>query len=178
VETRQLLQRFRQFLADEERFWRALVLRLQRAYQVALEPALLTPGGGGGEEEGGGGGPAERMNHWGFPALPAEGDADDDEQEGGKEEEEVEEEESPPSSAPSHTPSSPRRSCASATLRATASSTAARRHTGTKSPAEGREDWGRGVPTLWQWQGTTRARARSIGRHMRSRRGRGMRRIS
>ncbi|KAJ7106870.1 hypothetical protein C8R43DRAFT_207304 [Mycena crocata] len=30
VETRKLLQRFRQFLADEERFWRALVLRVQR----------------------------------------------------------------------------------------------------------------------------------------------------
>ncbi|KAJ7292219.1 hypothetical protein C8J57DRAFT_1113944, partial [Mycena rebaudengoi] len=36
VETRKLLQRFRQFLAEEERFWVLLVQRLQRAYGVSV----------------------------------------------------------------------------------------------------------------------------------------------
>ncbi|KAJ7485823.1 hypothetical protein FB451DRAFT_1083325, partial [Mycena latifolia] len=84
VETRKLLQRFRQFLADEERFWRALVLRVQRAFGVSLPSSVSLPpelvGGAGGEDEGA---PQDRMNHFGFPsaAVPAgtadgrEGDA-------------------------------------------------------------------------------------------------------
>ncbi|KAJ6526425.1 hypothetical protein B0H19DRAFT_547008 [Mycena capillaripes] len=82
VETRKLLQRFRQFLADEERFWRALVLRVRRApvYSAALPPAedlayalppeLLSNGGEDGGDGGGGGSVEERMNHFGFPAAP------------------------------------------------------------------------------------------------------------
>ncbi|KAJ6603347.1 hypothetical protein DFH09DRAFT_898944 [Mycena vulgaris] len=70
VETRKLLQRFRQFLADEERFWRALVLRVQRAYGVALPQAQIAlPAelvGGEGDEPPQ---PEDRMNHFGFPAV-------------------------------------------------------------------------------------------------------------
>ncbi|KAJ7652482.1 hypothetical protein DFH06DRAFT_536412 [Mycena polygramma] len=102
VETRKLLQRFRQFLADEERFWRALVLRVQRAYAVALAaslppdslPAELVGvggaggadaddggvgGGGGGAGPGGGagaGGAEERMNHFGFPPASSANNGD------------------------------------------------------------------------------------------------------
>jgi hypothetical protein len=105
VETRKLLQRFRQFLADEERFWRALVLRIQRAYAHSLSSAdamsaLVTlplellsgaggAGGGGAEDDGGGGGGGggggteDRMNHFGFPPASAmttaEGGVDVDE---------------------------------------------------------------------------------------------------
>ncbi|KAJ7027240.1 hypothetical protein C8F04DRAFT_1294533 [Mycena alexandri] len=46
VKTRKLLQRFRQFLADEERFWCALVLRLHGALVLRLHGVPL-PGGGG-----------------------------------------------------------------------------------------------------------------------------------
>ncbi|KAJ7160379.1 hypothetical protein C8R46DRAFT_1286139 [Mycena filopes] len=83
VETRKLLQRFRQFLADEERFWRALVLRLQRAYGVplpadALPPELLASlsiasasnaGNANATDDPGTGTTAaeDRMNHFGFP---------------------------------------------------------------------------------------------------------------
>jgi hypothetical protein len=45
VKTRKFLQRFRQFFADEERFWRALVLRVQRAYGVVLPPHVTLPSG-------------------------------------------------------------------------------------------------------------------------------------
>ncbi|KAF8205198.1 hypothetical protein K438DRAFT_1964285 [Mycena galopus ATCC 62051] len=91
IETRKLLQRFRQFLADEDRFWRALVGRVQRAYGVvlpatnalvALPPELLGPNAngnnthaGGEEDAGGGGGAEDRMNHFGFPVLGDEGGA-------------------------------------------------------------------------------------------------------
>ncbi|KAJ7831720.1 hypothetical protein B0H14DRAFT_3872163 [Mycena olivaceomarginata] len=81
VETRKLLQRFRQFLANEERFWRALVLRVQRAYGVVLPPHVTLPSellgnnnnGNGAEEDQGQGQGGEdgshRMNHFGFPAY-------------------------------------------------------------------------------------------------------------
>ncbi|KAJ6489891.1 hypothetical protein C8R45DRAFT_992076 [Mycena sanguinolenta] len=92
VESRKLLQRFRQFLADEDRFWRALVGRVQRAYGVVLPshfagngnlpPELLggaaavvaagvtAPANAG---EGGEDAVEDRMNHFGFPsALPAD----------------------------------------------------------------------------------------------------------
>ncbi|KAF7336129.1 hypothetical protein MVEN_02160100 [Mycena venus] len=79
VETRKLLQRFRQFLADEERFWRALVLRVQRAYKivlppnVSLPPELLGSGANNNEEEPQGQGAEDsRMNHFGFPAHAAD----------------------------------------------------------------------------------------------------------
>ncbi|KAJ7083470.1 hypothetical protein C8R44DRAFT_903908 [Mycena epipterygia] len=70
VETRKLLQRFRQFLADEERFWRALVLRVQRAYDVALPASAALPAEliGVGEDDAQ---PEDRMNHFGFPAAAA-----------------------------------------------------------------------------------------------------------
>ncbi|KAI0080446.1 hypothetical protein K474DRAFT_1723038 [Panus rudis PR-1116 ss-1] len=45
VEYRKLLQRFRQFLADEERFWGQLLLRLYRNFAIdAAEPALTALG--------------------------------------------------------------------------------------------------------------------------------------
>ncbi|KAJ7026802.1 hypothetical protein C8F04DRAFT_966014, partial [Mycena alexandri] len=89
VETRKLLQRFRQFLADEERFWRALILRLQRAYGVPLPDTLPsevlgtlsinsnTPAGannGGGEpddRDASNSTTEDRMNHFGFPPESA-----------------------------------------------------------------------------------------------------------
>ncbi|KAF7345287.1 hypothetical protein MSAN_01905400 [Mycena sanguinolenta] len=94
VETRKLLQRFRQFLADEDRFWRALVGRVQRAYGIVLPPhfaanANLPPEllagaasgltGGGATASGGTGAEGEdavedRMNHFGFPAVPQDGE--------------------------------------------------------------------------------------------------------
>ncbi|KAK7044309.1 hypothetical protein R3P38DRAFT_3258482 [Favolaschia claudopus] len=79
VETRKLLQRFRQFLADEDRFWRALVLRVQRAYEIGpfaphvnLPPELVVGSGAAAEEEEHGHGATEdRMNHFGFPSAAA-----------------------------------------------------------------------------------------------------------
>ncbi|KAJ7192466.1 hypothetical protein GGX14DRAFT_595803 [Mycena pura] len=67
VETRKLQQRFRQFLADEERFWRALVLRVQRSYDIRLPPAVTLPPELVGEEETTT--PEDRMNHFGFPPV-------------------------------------------------------------------------------------------------------------
>ncbi|KAJ7053346.1 hypothetical protein C8F01DRAFT_552970 [Mycena amicta] len=43
VEARKLHQRFRQFLAEEERFWQALVLRVQRTYAIALPTSVPLP---------------------------------------------------------------------------------------------------------------------------------------
>ncbi|KAK7013256.1 hypothetical protein R3P38DRAFT_2546463, partial [Favolaschia claudopus] len=79
VETRKLLQRFRQFLADEDRFWRALVLRVQRAYEIGpfaphvnLPPELVVGSGAAAEEEEHRHGATEdRMNHFGFPSAAA-----------------------------------------------------------------------------------------------------------
>ncbi|KAK7039786.1 hypothetical protein R3P38DRAFT_3468803 [Favolaschia claudopus] len=79
VETRKLLQRFRQFLADEDRFWRALVLRVQRAYEIGpfaphvnLPPELVVGSGAAAEEEEHGHSATEdRMNHFGFPSAAA-----------------------------------------------------------------------------------------------------------
>lgn len=45
VEYRKLLQRFRQFLADEERFWTQLVVRFRRSFALdEAQPALITLG--------------------------------------------------------------------------------------------------------------------------------------
>ncbi|KAF8872464.1 hypothetical protein BD779DRAFT_1452737 [Infundibulicybe gibba] len=45
VEHRKLVQRFRQFLADEEKFWAALVIRLQRSFSLdEARPALISLG--------------------------------------------------------------------------------------------------------------------------------------
>ncbi|KAG6919120.1 hypothetical protein DXG01_008927 [Tephrocybe rancida] len=45
VEHRKLVQRFRQFLADEEKFWSQLVVRLRRSFALdAATPALLALG--------------------------------------------------------------------------------------------------------------------------------------
>ncbi|KAG6820008.1 hypothetical protein H0H93_006554 [Arthromyces matolae] len=45
VEHRKLIQRFRQFLADEEKFWGQLVVRLRRSFALdAATPALLALG--------------------------------------------------------------------------------------------------------------------------------------
>ncbi|KAG6889930.1 hypothetical protein C0995_013454 [Termitomyces sp. Mi166 len=45
VEHRKLVQRFRQFLADEEKFWSQLVIRLRRSFALdAATPALLNLG--------------------------------------------------------------------------------------------------------------------------------------
>ncbi|KAG6815676.1 hypothetical protein H0H87_012342 [Tephrocybe sp. NHM501043] len=45
VEHRKLIQRFRQFLADEEKFWTQLVVRLRRSFALdAATPALLALG--------------------------------------------------------------------------------------------------------------------------------------
>jgi protein SMG7 len=45
VEHRKLLQRFRQFLSDEERFWSQLVIRMQRSYMLdEARPALISLG--------------------------------------------------------------------------------------------------------------------------------------
>ncbi|KAJ3491970.1 hypothetical protein NLI96_g276 [Meripilus lineatus] len=45
VEHRRLLQRFRQFLSDEEKFWTNLVLRLKRNFAVDdAQPALVKLG--------------------------------------------------------------------------------------------------------------------------------------
>ncbi|KAJ7722823.1 hypothetical protein B0H16DRAFT_1334514 [Mycena metata] len=90
VETRKLLQRFRQFLADEERFWRALILRLQRAYGVPLPDTLPsevlgtlsinalnsnttagTSNGGELDDRDGNTTTEDRMNHFGFPPEAA-----------------------------------------------------------------------------------------------------------
>ncbi|KAJ7625666.1 hypothetical protein FB45DRAFT_921994 [Roridomyces roridus] len=69
VEGRKMLQRFRQFLADEERFWRALVLRVQSAYGYALTDADDAAAGIAGllgtEETLA---PDDRTNQFGFPA--------------------------------------------------------------------------------------------------------------
>ncbi|KAF7315878.1 hypothetical protein MIND_00104300 [Mycena indigotica] len=43
VEGRKLNQRFRQFLAEEERFWQALVLRVQRTHNIALPTSVALP---------------------------------------------------------------------------------------------------------------------------------------
>ncbi|KAF8895874.1 hypothetical protein CPB84DRAFT_1815932 [Gymnopilus junonius] len=43
VEHRKLVQRFRQFLADEEKFWTQVVLRLRRLFDLSeAQPALIT----------------------------------------------------------------------------------------------------------------------------------------
>ncbi|KAJ7192168.1 hypothetical protein GGX14DRAFT_596143 [Mycena pura] len=59
-----LQQRLRQFLADEERFWRALVLRVQRSYDIRLPPTVTLPPELVGEEE-----TKDRMNHFRFPPV-------------------------------------------------------------------------------------------------------------
>ncbi|KAJ7078721.1 hypothetical protein B0H15DRAFT_532588 [Mycena belliarum] len=69
VEARKLLQRFRQFLAEEERFWRALVRRVQRAYKIVLPRTVALPAelvGGVDDAEDA---PGERTNHFGFPSA-------------------------------------------------------------------------------------------------------------
>ena len=42
VEYRKLLQRFRQFLAEEEKFWMQLVLRLRRYFMLDASHSFLT----------------------------------------------------------------------------------------------------------------------------------------
>ncbi|KAJ7677162.1 hypothetical protein B0H17DRAFT_1139809 [Mycena rosella] len=74
VETRKLLQRFRQFLTDEERFWHALVLPTEVTLPPELVgvPAAADVGvgarGAGNEDDGM---PEDRMNHFGFPPASA-----------------------------------------------------------------------------------------------------------
>ncbi|CAK5262332.1 unnamed protein product [Mycena citricolor] len=75
VETRKLQQRLRQFLAEEERFYRALVQRVQRAYGV---PGELLPGGEDEAPEG------DRMNHFGFPGGGVGGEGDEEEKSDGE----------------------------------------------------------------------------------------------
>jgi protein SMG7 len=74
VEYRKLLRHFRQFLAEEEKFWTQLLTRCRRSFALdELHPALVTLGcvSQSGEEEGQDGGDAERRsggrNHFQFP---------------------------------------------------------------------------------------------------------------
>ncbi|EPQ51949.1 hypothetical protein GLOTRDRAFT_123056, partial [Gloeophyllum trabeum ATCC 11539] len=76
VEYRKLLSRFRQFLAEEERFWIQLVLRFQRTFGLNdAQPALFALGIASGEGEGQ---PEEGLqngrNNLGFP--PEDGSTD------------------------------------------------------------------------------------------------------
>ncbi|KAH9886219.1 hypothetical protein C8Q73DRAFT_283533 [Cubamyces lactineus] len=68
VEYRKLLQRFRQFLADEEKFWIQLIIRIRRIFQLdGAQPILaqleILPE----EEPSAEGGPPKR-NHFQFPS--------------------------------------------------------------------------------------------------------------
>ncbi|KAG6865602.1 hypothetical protein C0991_001026 [Blastosporella zonata] len=75
VEHRKLVQRFRQFLADEEKFWTQLVVRLRRSFALdAATPALLALGIISGNDqlvtnipEASDGVPSNGRNHFQFP---------------------------------------------------------------------------------------------------------------
>ncbi|TFK32091.1 hypothetical protein BDQ12DRAFT_617701 [Crucibulum laeve] len=77
VEHRKLIQRFRQFLADEEKFWTQLVLRLWRSFGLTeAQPALLALGllsltGDGVTEAMDGPAQQNGRNHYQFPAEDA-----------------------------------------------------------------------------------------------------------
>lgn len=70
VEYRKLLQRFRQFLADEEKFWTELVVRLGRSFElVEAQTALKDLGISAANDDANGnsGGAPNGRNHFQFP---------------------------------------------------------------------------------------------------------------
>ena len=67
VEYRKLLQRFRQFLADEEKFWIQLIVRIRRIFQLDDAQGVLSELGIVPEEPSAEGGPPKR-NHFQFPS--------------------------------------------------------------------------------------------------------------
>ncbi|KAF7300531.1 hypothetical protein HMN09_00937800 [Mycena chlorophos] len=80
VENRKQNQRFRQFLAEEERFWQALVLRVQRTYDITLPTSVPLPpelSGVGVDEEAAAVAESThsperpRKDDFGFPMAPA-----------------------------------------------------------------------------------------------------------
>lgn len=81
VEHRKLVQRFRQFLADEEKFWTQLVVRLRRSFALhEATPALIALGIISEADEAtahlqessdAGGPPSHGRNHFQFPAEDA-----------------------------------------------------------------------------------------------------------